>query len=338
MKSMISEKLSETDKKVLYTLVPQYQGIFPDHAIILQNLGVTDTIQNRKALNSSLTHLIDLGFITRNYKHKRFTDKAKDFYDSRKIENGVKKINTFLHKEDNFIRFGFLIPAVACIILSFQFTKNFLIRFISGWEAVIFSIAIVGLAYGFFEMAILRLKEKRYKLFVLFALLWLTTVLPSIGSTIFGQYQGNLDFQKTTIDEQVLLYNEEIIENQRKKLNKKEKQIDEIIDRTGDPVYRVTQWIAYGNDLIKLAALEKEFENLESGLTKLLKEKNEYVIEKNIDTNEQDSFYVFLSRVSGIAYDQIDFWFSVCLGLIIDIIGPAGLALALWWRKEETNG
>jgi hypothetical protein len=331
----VSEKLSETDKKILNVLVPKYQGVFPDHAIILQNLSVADTIQNRKALDASLTHLIELGFVERNHRHKRFTRKAKDFFESKKIENGVKKVNTFLHKEDNFIRFGFLIPAVACIVLSFQFTKNFLMRFISGWEAVIFSIAIVGLAYGFFEMAILRLKEKRYKLFVLFALLWLTTVLPSIGSTIFGQYQGNLDFQKITVDEQVFIYNEEIIENKRKTLKRKEKEINIIIERLDDPDYRIEQWVAYGNDLKKLDVLQEEYKNLESELTKLLQEKNEYIVEKNIDTSEQDSFYVFLSRVSGISYDQIDFWFSVCLGLIIDIIGPAGLALALWWRKGE---
>jgi len=338
---IITETLTKNDL-ILIRKLHKFEKI-PNFEFILKELNLSDNYI--PTLRATLNRLESLGYVRQKHRHRWFTAKIQELNlngDTKlKIaeQNVKRRVTSFLSGGNIVIRTALGLSGILCFVLSFIYTKNFQSQFIGSNEAKMFSLAIVLLSFSFFELCIYYLFIiKKTKIGVLFLFLCFLAIVPSIGSTIFGQYIGYM--KSIEISKEDTIYNDIIIRENiiLRTIGGYEEELTKLSTEgtwLSSEENRLDNWKVNATNTERLDKVRLLMLKAQEEYVALVKEKTSFIEKEDIDVNAIKDFYVFFGEALDIPPNVVQLIFSFFLSFIIDILGPAGLAVALWQKKES---
>lgn len=296
----------------------------------------------QKELNIDNHHLITL--LRELENRKLIVRKVSHYFIPDNNNNNNDNDNNFIknkkHHNKSIIVYRIFCGIIGLITfyISFLYSYNWFKYLLSPFNAVFFSVAIVGFLVISFELTLFFVINKKYIISIFFIFLWVTTTLFSMSSTIAGQ-------QKKMVDNRILDYDQD--HNQLLILQEIEKEISDIqIDIESkrqervkllqflDKIDNYNQNKADYRDInyriyLKNESLKKmrvKLENLQSKKMKILNNGLNLNVDKKID------FFEWLESIFQIKYYIFQFWLYLSPSIFIDLICPISFSIVFFLR------
>lgn len=243
------------------------------------------------------------------------------------------------------------IIGVGASVISIYYTTFWLLEFLPFAFALLLSSIMTGFSVSAFETVILFLsgqvtKSKWAKIVVAvsFMLLFIVVSCFSMMSTVAGQYNKHvarlqekqmtdvgsgktswslLQEQKSDLKQQ--------IEEQRQQISLFNKILAGMntveSKKQNERAWAETQW--------RLQKAVDSVSTMSLTMDKIREQEKKHSDKsKNVGMKDIKNFYGWISGITDIAEDKVQFWMSLFPAVFVDIISPVGIALALFLRKK----
>lgn len=222
--------------------------------------------------------------------------------------------------------------------MSILYSTEWLLSFLSPFNATLLALIMVVYAVGSFELIILLYKKYLW-MSVIFGILWILVTGFSMMSTVAGQYTKRVEeiqsqysdkVEKTQSDNELTTWSD--------KKAKYENDLDKL-----DKEYNRIQTILAGFDLNKTESNYKLYRNLNWQLHVIKKDRKKlsesYIIHidskpEEIVEKEEVNFYKWLSNIFKVKADALQFWLSLFPAIFIDLIAPFSFAVVMFYKGE----
>ena len=257
------------------------------------------------------------------------------------------------------IQFLMAIIGIGAAIISVYYTTIWLLEFLPWAFSLLLASIMVGFSVSAFETIILfmsgHVTDSRFAKAMIasgFIVLWIVVTFFSIMSTVAGQYNRhviNLREQTkqgiSTGRAQWVILQEQKAELQTRlgeyrsqisTLNKIMSGMDDVESRTkNNRVWYETQFRLQKANA-KMADVAESLDKVrEEERGQLNDSKKTGIILSTTSTKEIPNFYGWMSNVTRIEPDKVQFWMSLFPAIFVDIIAPISLAIALFLRRKK---
>lgn len=259
------------------------------------------------------------------------------------------------------IQFFMAIIGIGASIISVYYTTIWLLEFLPWAFALLLSGIMVGFSVSAFETVILFFTglvttNKTVKLVVAsgFILLWVIVSFFSIISTVAGQYNrhvANLRDQAkmgiSTGRAQWNIVQERKIDLQKRIIEQREQMtvLNKVLSGMSDVESRKANNAIWYETQYRIQKLGEKMSTTSTELDKIRDEESKQIEESKktgallslSDPKGIPDFYSWMSNVTGIVKDKVQFWMSLFPAVFVDIIAPVALAVALFLRRRRED-
>lgn len=299
-----------------------------------------------------LKEFVTDGFLLRVGNWYRFPEQLETIpeYQGELITQPKKKVEEKPAAVDpltiRIIKWSMGIIGIGMVGVSGYYTAIWMSEYLPPFLAWFFSILAVSFSVMAFEVAIYFRSIRRTAISWLFLGLWLVVFLFSIGSTIAGQYNQEVNNQNESIIKaettsgNKALFSIKEEDKLRLQLAVKSKQarqkqllvkLAEYDSKPLDQEYKDARW-EFGKIETDIKTIGQEQKALGAEMEKLIALDPALLSKK-----ESAGFYDWLGKIFGTDTGWIKFLFFLFPAILIDLLAPIGIAVFLFLRENSYN-